>query len=284
MTIAVELQADTDLAVEHPQAVPSAVDRTPPRPVRDLRFLRVITTGLSFFLFGFAGILLGALVVPLLLAIPGSRVARQARIRRMIRLAFRALVGFMNQSGAISYSFSGIESLGRPGQLVIANHPSLIDIVLMVAFVPGVACVVKRAAWRNPSMVVAVHAAGFVPNAPTDVMIEKASERLAAGECLIMFPEGTRTVPGKASRFHRGAASVALRAARVVTPVFIDVRPAHLSKAVPWYRVPPTRPHYSLWVGPDIDPDAYRARPAPAASRALNQRFKSSYAPMVRTT
>jgi 1-acyl-sn-glycerol-3-phosphate acyltransferase len=283
MTVAVELQADANLSVNH-GTMDAAVDRTPRRPIRDLRFLRVITTGLSFFLFGFAGILLGALVVPVLLAIPGSRVERQARIRRMIRLAFRALVGFMNQSGAISYSLSGIKSLGRPGQLVIANHPSLIDIVLLVAFVPGVACVVKRAAWRNPSMVVAVHAAGFVPNAPTVVMIEKASERLAAGECLIMFPEGTRTVPGQPTHFHRGAASVALRAARVVTPVFIDVRPTHLSKAVPWYRVPPSRPHYSLSVGPDINPGTYRDRPAPGASRALNRRFKSSYAPIERRT
>lgn len=283
MTIAVELQADTNLSADR-GTMDAAVDRTPRRPIRDLRFLRVITTGLSFFLFGFAGTLLGALVVPVLLVIPGSRVARQARIRRMIRMAFRALVGFMNQSGAISYSFSGIRSLGRPGQLVIANHPSLIDIVLLIAFVPGVACVVKRAAWRNPSMVVAVHAAGFVPNAPTDVMIEKASERLAAGECLIMFPEGTRTVPGQPTHFHRGAASVALRAARVVTPVFIDVRPTHLSKSVPWYRVPPSRPHYSLSVGPDIDPGSYRDRPAPGASRALNRRFKSSYAPVERRT
>lgn len=284
MTIAVELQRDAGLTVEHAPATPVAPDRTPPRPIRDLRFMRVISTGSSFFLFGFAGILLGALVVPVLLAIPGSTTARQGRIRRMIRLAFRALVGFMNQTGAISYSLSGIGSLGHPGQLIIANHPSLIDIVLLVAFVPGVACVVKRAAWRNPSMVVAVHAAGFVPNAPTDEMIEKASERLAAGECLIMFPEGTRTVPGKPSHFHRGAASVALRAARVVTPVFIDVRPAHLSKAVPWYRVPASRPHYALSVGADIDPAQYRESPLPVASRALNQHFKSSYAHVVRTT
>jgi 1-acyl-sn-glycerol-3-phosphate acyltransferase len=253
------------------------------RPIRDLYYLRVVSTGLSFLLFGVVGTILGIVAVPLLLAVPGSRAARRARVRRMVRLAFRSLVGFMNQTGAISYRFSGADLLGKPGQLVIANHPSLIDIVLLIAFVPGAACVVKRAAWRNPSMVIAVHAAGYVANAPTETMIGHASALLDAGECLIMFPEGTRTVPDQPAYFHRGAASVAIRAARVVTPVFIDVRPAHLSKAVPWYKVPVARPHYSLSVGPDIDPQPYREGPRPMASRTLNAYLKSCYATVVRT-
>ncbi len=258
--------------------------RTAPRPLRDLYCARLVTTGLSFLLFGLFGTALGVLLVPLLLILPGSRSARQARVRRMIRLAFRALVGFMNQTGCISYRFSGASSLGRPGQLVIANHPSLIDIVLLIAFVPGAACVVKRAAWRNPSMVLAVHAAGYVANSPTETMIEQASALLGAGECLIMFPEGTRSVPDQPAHFHRGAASVALRAASVVTPVFIRVRPPHLSKAVPWYRVPVMRPHYSLTVGAGIDPAPYRERPAPIGSRMLTEYFKSYYAPGTRAT
>jgi 1-acyl-sn-glycerol-3-phosphate acyltransferase len=256
----------------------TADDRMPRRPIRDLHYLRIATTGLSFLFFGLFGILLGIVVVPLLLVIPGTRAARQTRVRHMIRLAFRALVGFMNQTGAISYAFSGTESLGRRGQLVVANHPSLIDIVLLIAFVPGACCVVKRAAWRNPSMVLAVGAAGFVPNSPTEHMIDRAAALLSAGECVIMFPEGTRTVPHQTMHFHRGAASVALRAARTVTPVFIRVEPPHLSKAVPWYQVPATRPHYSLHVGPDIDAARFRDRPAPIASRALNELFKSTYA------
>ncbi len=266
------------------QFIDTGEDRTPSRPIRDLYYLRVVTTGLSFLLFGLVGTLLGIVVVPLLLVVPGGRSERQSRVRHMIRLAFRALVGFMNQTGAISYRFAGLASLGLRGQLVIANHPSLIDIVLLIAFIPGAACVVKRAAWRNPSMVVAVRAAGYVPNSPTDEMIERAAALLSAGECLIMFPEGTRTVPYQAAHFHRGAASVALRAASAVTPVFVRVRPPHLSKAVPWYRVPAIRPHYSLRVGPDIDPAAYRDRPAPIASRALNEYFKSIYAAWVPTT
>lgn len=278
---AIELAATgASRAALAPERMP---DRVPPRPIRDLYCLRVLTTGLGFLFFGLFGLLLGVVVVPLLLILPAGKSSRQARVRRMIRLAFRALVGFMNQTGAISYTFSGAASLGRRGQLVIANHPSLIDIVLLIAFVPGAACVVKRAAWRNPSMVLAVEAAGYVPNSPTETMIAGAAALLSAGECLIMFPEGTRTIPHKTAYFHRGAASVALRAAHTVTPVFIRVEPPHLSKSVPWYRVPAARPHYSLCVGAEIDPAPYRMRPAPIASRALNESFKATYAARVPT-
>jgi hypothetical protein len=103
----------------------------------------------------------------------------------MIQLAFRSFVGFAHHTGAISYSFAGAERLGRPGQLIVANHPSLMDIVLLIAFTPGAGCVVKREAWRNPAMVIVVSAAGYVPNAPTDLMIERAAADLSAGECLI---------------------------------------------------------------------------------------------------
>ena len=179
-----------------------------------LYYLRVVTTGFSFLLFGVVGTILGIVFVPLLLVTAGiGQSARQVRVRHMIRLAFRSLVGFMNQTGRSVTSSPASSRSDGAGQLVIANHPSLIDIVLLVAFVPGAACVVKRAAWRNPSMVLAVRAAGFVPNAPTDAMIERAATLLSAGECLIMFPEGTRTVPYRPAHFHRGAASVALRAA-----------------------------------------------------------------------
>lgn len=252
--------------------------RTAARPFRDLYYVRLVTTGLGFMLFGVGGTLLGIVVVPLLLAVPGSGVARRARMRRMIRFAFRFFVGFMHHSGAISYSFAGAERLGRPGQLIVANHPSLIDIVLLIAFTPGAGCVVKREAWRNPAMVIGVSAAGYVQNAPTDRMIERASALLSAGECLIMFPEGTRTIPHRPAHFHRGAASVALRAASVVTPVFIHVEPPSLCKSMRWYQLPDPRAHFALRVGNDIDPAAFRNGPPPIASRAFNEHLAAIYA------
>jgi 1-acyl-sn-glycerol-3-phosphate acyltransferase len=170
----------------------------------------------------------------------------------------------------IAYEFVGREKLGRPGQLVVANHPTLIDAVFLLGFMPTAGCIVKAGHFRNLITRGAVTAAGYIPNAPTDAMIHSAEAALQEGESLLMFPEGTRTVPGRPVTIHRGAANVALRAARVLTPVFIECDPPTLSKNLPWYRIAPRRPHFRLRVGDDINLDAYRGAPLPLASRKLN--------------
>ncbi|MDG6403168.1 lysophospholipid acyltransferase family protein, partial [Pseudomonas quasicaspiana] len=102
-------------------------------------------------------------------------------------------------------------------------------------------------------------------------MLDTAADALRDGQTLIVFPEGTRTQPGCAPQFHRGAAAIALRGASVITPVVIQVSPTTLTKAEPWYRIPLRRVHFSLRVGADIDPQAFAALgPAPVASRKLN--------------
>jgi 1-acyl-sn-glycerol-3-phosphate acyltransferase len=92
-----------------------------------------------------------------------------------------------------------------------------------------------------------------------------------------MFPEGTRTRPGEPLAFHRGAASVAIQSAVVLTPVFITSDPVFLPKYQPWYRVPRTRPHVCLRVGDDIDLADYRNLPPPKASRLLNESLRLHY-------
>jgi hypothetical protein len=77
-------------------------------------------------------------------------------------------------------------------------------------------------------------------------------------------------VPGKPLVMQRGAANVALRAARFLTPVHISCEPSTLSKNLPWYRIPPSRPKWTLRVGDDIDLGAYRDAPLPIASRRLH--------------
>jgi 1-acyl-sn-glycerol-3-phosphate acyltransferase len=170
----------------------------------------------------------------------------------------------------VRYEFHGADRLGRPGQLIIANHPTLIDVVFIVAFTPAPACVVKAAMFANPFTRNVVRAAGYIRNAPTDEMIERSVAALRSGDALVMFPEGTRTRAGQPLAFHRGAASVAVQGAKVLTPIYIHVDQPLLNKALPWYKVPPRVPRFSIRVGDDIDLDPFRSAPPPRASRQLN--------------
>ncbi|WP_263262145.1 1-acyl-sn-glycerol-3-phosphate acyltransferase [Pseudomonas sp. RIT-PI-S] len=240
-------------------------------PRNDHYYLRLIATFASFALFGLGGLSLRVLVFPLLRLLPGGPVRQRQRARRTVSWLFSVFIGFMRRTGVLTFEVHGAERLGRPGQMVIANHPSLIDVVFLISLMRDANCVVKDSLWRNPFTRGPVRAAQYISNDGSLEMLDTAVTALAAGQSLIVFPEGTRTTPGHAPVLHRGAAAIALRGARVLTPVTIRVHPTTLTKAEPWYRIPCRRVHFSFHVGADIDPEAYNALgAAPKASRLLN--------------
>jgi len=245
---------------------------------RDFFYWRLLGTALSYLLFGAGAVVVGVVLLPIVRLMPATREQRRTRARVLMRKSLRLFVAIMRGVGGMTYEFVGVDRLGRPGQLIVANHPSLIDVVFLLAFAPAPGCVVKAGLWRNPITRWAVTLAEYIANDSTASMIERASEALRDGQHVIMFPEGTRTVPGKPFVFHRSAANIALRAATVVTPVYVRCEPTTLTKAEPWHRIPNRRPRFTLVVGDDIDPEAFRAAgPLPIASRRLNDFFHSHF-------
>lgn len=196
----------------------------------------------------------------------------------------RLLVELLRVLGALTYTVEGAAGrLGRPGQLIVANHPTLLDAAFLLGLAPSSSCVVKGALWHNLLIRGPVVAAGYVSNSPTDRMIEEAADALRGGDSVIIFPEGTRSIPGQPLKLQRGAAAIAVRAATVVTPVYVQCSPPTLMKGNPWYRVPERRVHFSLRVGADIDPQAFRdAAPAPIAARKLNEQLLEAFAALGR--
>lgn len=238
---------------------------------RDAWLWRLFATGASFVFFGIGGLVLCVLVLPLLAILPGGALARRRRARAVISRAFYLHMQFMYRTRVLDFRIDGADRLGRPGQLIIANHPSLIDVIFLIAQIRDTNCVVKASLWNNPCMRGAVSAAQYISNNGSPEMLEQAAEVLREGQSLVVFPEGTRTTPGQPPRFHRGAAAIALRGARVITPVFISVTPTTLTKAEPWYRIPDRRVVVALRIGDDIDPSSFGDAPLPIASRRLNR-------------
>ena len=239
---------------------------------RDAWAWRFVCTALSFAFFGIGGVLLRVLILPVVLHWPGPPAVRRRRARRTVGRAFWLHSQFMYRTGVVNYRFEGLERLGRPGQMIVANHPSLIDVVFLIAHIRDTNCIVKQSLWRNPFTRGPVRRAQYISNNGSPEMLEQAADALRQGQTLIVFPEGTRTAPNKAPVFHRGAAAIALRGASAITPVFITVRPTTLTKAEPWHRIPARRVRVTLRVGQDISPDTFNASaPLPIASRRLNE-------------
>jgi 1-acyl-sn-glycerol-3-phosphate acyltransferase len=233
---------------------------------RIVRYWRVFGTGLSFAAVGIGGVV----VFPMLNVVIRSRQQRSAVARHIIRFTFRGIVGLMRAIGVFQYEISGLERLKRRGLVILANHPTLIDIVFLTAFVERADCIVKSSLWRNPFTYATVRAAAYVRNDDNGVkLIEDCVEAVLHGNNLIIFPEGTRTPVNGSIVLKRGAANIAVRAQCNVTPVFIRCTPPMLVKGEKWWRLPSRRSHYRIEVQEDID---IRLFIAEAASHGLAAR------------
>ena len=240
---------------------------------------RIAATGLCFAAFGLGALLQGFTLWPLLYLSARDRGRGHARVQRAVSASMRLFVWLMRTVGVLSYEIHGRHLLAPRGQFVIANHPSLIDVVFLVSLMPEVDCIVKEALWRNPFLRWPVHWAGYISNAASgERLIGDCVAALRAGRSLLMFPEGTRTRPGNAHHMQRGSAQVALAAQVPVRAVVIRCTPTTLNKGDPWYNSPPTRPHWIIRViDPPLDLSAHAAEPTPLAARHLTQSWEKLF-------
>lgn len=241
---------------------------------------RVLATGFCFAAFGVGGLLLRLAVFPLLHVLVRDAERRVRISRDILRATFRAFVGLMRALGVLTLEVRGLERLRGGGRLILANHPTLIDVVLLMAVVEQGDCIVKGALASNPFTRGPVRAAGFVLNDGGEGLLDDCLRSVRTGSNLIIFPEGTRSVPGEPLKLQRGAARVAVHGELDVTPVRIRCVPATLAKGGKWYRVPATRPHFRLEVDETIAISPFLAEAAhPAlAARRLNQHLTDYFA------
>jgi len=241
---------------------------------------RLFGTGFSFVLFGLGGMVMGLLLFPLMSVFIRKPEARRIASRRLIGGAFAAFIQVMRGLGVLSFEILGARHIHhRRGQLIIANHPTLIDVVFLVSLFPQADCVIKDAVTRNLFMRSTVAAADYISNSAPQDLIEQCIMRLKLGRSLVLFPEGTRSVPDQPLEFKLGAAAVAVGSGAEVLPIVIQCRPPTLAKNEPWYRIPDTKPFFSIQVLPPLSQeDLVPAEHGPRkAKRALNKALLALY-------
>ncbi len=238
-------------------------------------YWRIFGMGVGFALVGIGGIF----VFPLLNLFIRDHRARNELARRVIRISFRGIVGLMRWLGVFHYEIMGLERLNRRGLLILANHPTLLDIVFLGAFVEQADCIVKNALWRNPFTHATVRAAGYIRNDDEETLLQRCIASVRDGSNLIIFPEGTRTPPDGWIKLKRGAANIAVRGVRNITPVLIRCTPRMLGKGEKWWQVPRRSAHFQIEVHEDIEIRRFitEAGSAPLAARHLTRYLQNLF-------
>lgn len=240
-------------------------------------YWRLFGTGFSFFIFGAGGILLWGVLLPLFQPLLGQGVKRKRRARGLMHRVFQCYMNIMQFIGILNYQTSGVEKLTQPSRVIVANHPCLLDIVFLISQTPNATCIVKPALIKNPFMRIPIRAMGYIYAEDPELLLEHCTEELHQGSSLIIFPEGTRTIPNNIiNAFQRGAAAIALAAQANILPVTLTCTPTTLTKHEKWYQIPEKRFTLNLIVGDDIQITAFTANRS-LATRQLNRQLETYF-------
>lgn len=190
--------------------------------------------------------------------------------RRVINLGFRLHVGILTTLCGCRFDLGELDRLRDDGPLIIAaNHPSLLDVVLIVSRLPDVACVMKASLMNNMLFGAAARIARYIRNDGAWQIIKQGRANLRQGAQLLMFPEGTRTLAFPLAPLTPTLGMIAQRSRMPVQSVILEYSTPYLGKNWPLLRKPSLPLHCRARLG--------RRFEAPADHAAFTQELETYF-------
>ncbi len=120
--------------------------------------------------------------------------------------------------------------------VMVANHLSLLDILVLFRLFTHYKWVSKVENFRIPCVGWNMHLNGYIQlrrgeRASVMEMMRESEKALADGNSIMMFPEGTRSPTGRMRSFKLGAFELALKSGRPILPMVITGTADALPKA-----------------------------------------------------
>lgn len=188
-----------------------------------IRYIRRVLVKLfCFAFFGISSLILAILLFPIMHVLSGfSETKFKKMVRKFNYQYFKLFVKISIILGAVRLAVENEEALKSiRSKVVIANHPSLFDVVILFSLVPNADCIVKGELIQNKFISLIIKNLYIPNNIPFENQLELAQKSMDEGNNLIIFPEGTRTKPGEPWDFKKGAARFALYSKNDVIPIF----------------------------------------------------------------
>jgi len=160
--------------------------------------------------------------------------------RAVIAKGYRYVWVTAEACGMMRIDASALDPLRfEPGGLIIAaNHPTMLDALVLVARLPRGVCIMKADLMRNVFLGAGARLARYICDDSPRRMVRGAVACLRESGQLVMFPEGTRTVARPINRFRPGITLIARRAQVPIQAVIIETDTPYLRKGWPIWRVP----------------------------------------------
>jgi 1-acyl-sn-glycerol-3-phosphate acyltransferase len=206
--------------------------------------LKVVRGALIFTAFYLSGALFGSTFLAVCSLFARGPVARKHLAHFAIGSVFRFVLDCLRWCRIFNFDPRTVAPC-LPGHpvIVIANHPTTIDVVAVLAVYRGAAVVVKHKIWTDPFLRGMFSWCGHIPGGDGSAeanatLLSQVEERLKEGFSVVIFPEGTRSPAGGLGTMYRGAFTLAAATQTDILPVLITCNPPALHKDAPWHKLP----------------------------------------------
>lgn len=200
-----------------------------------IKSIRVILASFCFALFGICGYIIGAILFPLNSLLLPQKFAKKLNVF-LNHFSWKIFVNIMCFLLLISVDTKDIQKFRNiKGTVIVANHPSLIDIVILLGYFSNSICIVKGKLAHNFFMKPIIKRIHIVNDDDAEIIIDKCKEAINSKFNFIIFPAGTREVPGNKQKFLRSSAQIALHSNANILPIKIKMSFPILGKHQKWY-------------------------------------------------
>jgi 1-acyl-sn-glycerol-3-phosphate acyltransferase len=227
---------------------------------------------MSFFVFGLCSIFLVFPIMPVALLLFRPIENFQTRVRRLVSAFFRLFISMMYFMGIVEFEapergfFWNLKS-----KIIVANHPSLLDIVMIISLIPNADVIVQG--YLTKTILRGVVRRLYILNTLNfDELVAACKESLAKGNCLVIFPEGTRTRRNEKMYLKKGAARISLlTGAEIVATHMGGTDKYGLGKKDPYCAFNHTEKYiYRITFQKIISPEQYMGMEVQRAVRHIN--------------
>jgi len=212
-----------------------------------MRIFRSFLTILCFGGFGIGGFIIGTIIFP----ITTLFALKQKQLFSLTNTIHYAWIFFIKVLIFLRLISLKVSPKSNPkeikGTIIVANHPTLLDIVLLISIIPNSVCIVKNSLSKNFFIKRIVQRIYLINHENPDIFLQKANEFLSKGLNIIIFPEGTRTdFSQKTHKLHRGFAHLAIKSHAAILPIKITCSPRILGKNQKWYDIGTKTANYHI--------------------------------------
>ncbi|MDL2208120.1 1-acyl-sn-glycerol-3-phosphate acyltransferase [Parabacteroides sp. OttesenSCG-928-O15] len=170
----------------------------------------------------------------ILIILPVKNDKKKAWFNRSITCMVRGLLKMAWVTKRITVNKAD-ETFRKPA-VIIANHQSFIDILLLLALTPKLVMVTNNWVWNSPVFGRIVRFADFVSTREGyEALVAHLQKKVDKGYSVVVFPEGTRSTDGRIRRFHKGAFYLAEQLKLDLLPVLLYGTGMVISKGQPFY-------------------------------------------------